>query len=148
MGIIHKQGDVFTTDLPAVAHGVNTQGVMGAGVAKTVRARFPRTYTVYRRHCHATTLRPGMMLPIQENGTWVFNLASQDLPGAHARIDWLAKALDKAAWFCEQRGISGFASPQIGAGIGGLVWDDVYAEYERVAEKYPNVDIEVWEYVP
>lgn len=31
--MIEKNGDIFTTDAKYIAHGVNTKGLMGAGIA-------------------------------------------------------------------------------------------------------------------
>lgn len=144
--LIHKNGDVFTTTLPAVAHGVNLKGVMGAGIAKTVRKLFPEVYRDYRAACFSNRFNVGEMLPLYSPGRnlWVFNVASQDLPGANARIDWLEESLMASAEFCMMKGLAGFAAPRIGAGIGGLVWEDVLAVFEKVAADYPSLTIELW----
>ena len=85
------------------------------------------------------------MLPIKVNDTrWVLNMASQDDPGPNARLDWLSESLDAAFAFAVEEGINGFAIPRIGAGIGGLQWDDVLAEINTVALRYPSVTLEVW----
>jgi O-acetyl-ADP-ribose deacetylase (regulator of RNase III) len=40
-------------DARAFAHGCNFQGTMGAGVAKTIGARYPEMYEEYRSRCKA-----------------------------------------------------------------------------------------------
>lgn len=144
--LIQKTGDVFTSELPAVAHGVNTHGVMGSGIAVAVKKNFPQTYQTYRNHCLSGELQPGMVFPSYEEGKWVLNLASQDKPGANARIDWLEESLVKAATFCEAKNLQGFAAPRIGAGIGGLEWEEVLATFEKTAERFPGITIELWTY--
>lgn len=37
----------------AFAHGCNCQGSMGAGIAKTFRARYEAMYAAYRERCRA-----------------------------------------------------------------------------------------------
>lgn len=144
--LIHKSGDVFTTTLPAVAHGINLRGVMGSGIAVAIRTRFPDVYVAYKSACSRGIIKTGEMFPFYSpnSETWVLNVASQDLPGANARLDWLEDGLNASAHFCVQEGLAGFAAPRIGAGIGGLKWEDALEVFERVATTYPEIDIEVW----
>ena len=44
MAVIIKEGNVFDSDADIICHQVNCQGVMGSGVAKEVRERFPNVY--------------------------------------------------------------------------------------------------------
>lgn len=57
----HLKGDLFTFAeaglFDAVIHGCNAQGVMGSGIAKTVKTKYPGAFEVYRN---------SKMLP----GTW------------------------------------------------------------------------------
>lgn len=41
MGVTIMQGDIFTTQAQVIGHGVNTQGLMGNGVARTIRIMYP-----------------------------------------------------------------------------------------------------------
>ena len=142
----YMTGDLFDTTMPAIGHGVNTQGAMGAGVAKLVRAHYPEVYRIYREVCaSAGGLQPGQMLPVQgPTGNWVLNLASQQQLGADARLDWLEASFRTACGFCDAKQLEGFAIPRIGAGIGGLAWEDVREVIERVADRYPRITVEVW----
>lgn len=143
--LINKTGDIFETRQPALGHGVNTHGVMGAGIAVAFRRKFSEIFTPYETACRTGMLTAGGVLPIQtRSGQWVFNIASQDKPGAHARLSWLKEGVEATLHFCEQEGISGVAIPRIGAGIGGLVWEEVYEALEGLAEQYPNINLEVW----
>ena len=46
---------VFNVFSNVIAHQVNCQGVMGSGVAKQIRDRYPEVYTQYKAVCEATT---------------------------------------------------------------------------------------------
>lgn len=141
----HKIGDIFTTNLPAIGHGVNLHGVMGSGIAVLVRRNFPEIFQPYATHCRNKTLTTGKMLPVKtESGIWVFNLASQDKPGANARLEWLEQSVEASFGFAELHNIEGFALPRIGAGVGGLKWADALAVLEKVAAKHPTVKLEIW----
>ena len=138
-------GDLFTTQLPAIGHGVNIHGVMGSGIAPIIKKKYPAVFPPYKKACQDGSLTPGLMLPVEvEPGMWVFNLASQDKPGRHARLDWLAESLERSFITATELNLPGFAIPRIGAGIGGLKWRDVKSTIERVASYYPHMTLEVW----
>ncbi len=44
MKINYVNGDLFATDIKTIVHGCNAQGVMGSGVAKSIRENFPKAY--------------------------------------------------------------------------------------------------------
>lgn len=44
-------GDIFNCDADAILHQVNCQGVMGSGVAKQVREKFPTVFKYYKARC-------------------------------------------------------------------------------------------------
>jgi O-acetyl-ADP-ribose deacetylase (regulator of RNase III) len=142
--LVHKVGDIFTTDKPAIGHGVNLWGVMGSGIAVLVRRNFPEIFAPYKKACNTKELAPGGMLPIFTKDTWIFNLASQVKPGANASLDLLEKSVEESFRFAEETNVSGFALPRIGAGVGGLKWFDALEVLEFVTAKHPNVELEVW----
>lgn len=144
--MIIKHGDLFTTDLEVIGHGVNTVGVMGAGVAKRVRDDFPKTYRIYKSDCKMGYLTPGLALPgVKEDGKFIINIASQELPGANATYAYLAQGVEAAVIMLKATGRDSMALPQIGCGIGGLEWYKV--EQILIAlEKDYDFEFEVWIY--
>lgn len=119
------EGDLFSQNVDAIGHGVNCMGAMGSGIAVEFRKRFPDMYLQYRILCGAGTLTPGHMFPYRDEQTnwWVYNLASQDYPGASAKGIWLRESLKSARLHAETNGLHSVALPRIAAGIGGLSWD-------------------------
>ena len=51
--MIIGRGDVLDTPIHIIAHQVNCKGVMGAGLAKQIRDRYPRVYSCYKIYCKA-----------------------------------------------------------------------------------------------
>lgn len=123
--MIEYDGDMFTTTSRAVAHGVNCSGVMGAGIAKTVREKFPHNYENYRAACLAGTLKPGEVHVNYENGLYILNMATQNKPGRDARYEWVFESALAVMRGAVNIGIPTVAVPEIGSGIGGLEWDKV-----------------------
>lgn len=142
--LIHKQGDLFNTEAHGIGHGVNTLGVMGHGIAVKFRDIFPEMYQQYRHFCETKQLVPGTTFIYEpEDGYFVYNIASQDMPGANARLEWLRAGLEGALKHADLVDLGTLALPRIGAGIGGLVWEDVLALLTELAESH-KTDIEVW----
>jgi len=79
-------GNLFDSDAKALGHGVNTEGRMGAGIAVAFRNADPDMYEAYRQECWSGRLTAGGMFAYPSSGRWVYNIASQDLPGAMP--DW------------------------------------------------------------
>lgn len=145
--MIERRGDLFTSTAPALGHGVNCAGVMGAGIAKTFREKYVHNYENYRAACLAGQLKPGEVHVNYENEKYILNLASQNTPGRDARYEWLFQSALAAATGAVRIGIDRIAIPEIGCGIGGLEWD-------KAAQTLLTVEIivdtkmewEVWHY--
>src|SRR5262249_36368471 len=83
MPIHFVSGDLFDNarGARAFAHGCNCQGSMGAGIARTIRARYPRMYEEYRSRCKAKPRRFNLgdcWLWKADDQPWVFNLGTQE----------------------------------------------------------------------
>lgn len=142
--MIVKTGNLFDTDALFIGHGVNTRGLMGAGIAKEFRKRYPNNYDYYSYYCDKGLLKPGFVMPFHENEVVIFNMATQDKPGKFARYEWVescaADAVRIASAIADRP--TKIAVPAIGCGIGGLEWNRVGAILEA-SERY-GVEWEVW----
>lgn len=141
--VTERTGNLFDSTAQALAHGVNTHGVMGAGIAAAFRAAHPAMYEAYRVECRSGRLSAGGMFAYHSDGRWIYNVASQDRPGAHARLDWVASGVTAALVHAHRRGVDTLALPRIGCGIGGLTWPEVSTVVARCAADSP-VAVEVW----
>ncbi|ACV79076.1 macro domain-containing protein [Nakamurella multipartita] len=149
--VVERSGDLFRSGADAIAHGVNTFGLMGAGVALGARTRFPQAYREYRGWCRTGRLLPGgahiWVPPAGADLPILVNLASQDRPGPHARLDWMTEALHAAertlVELSDRRPGWRLALPRIGCGIGGLDWSQVCPVLDAFAGRVPFT-VEVW----
>lgn len=57
----HIKGDIFESGADAILHQVNCQGVMGSGVAKQVREKYPIVFEYYKSWCDDPSLKPGLL---------------------------------------------------------------------------------------
>ena len=141
MSIKFVSGNIFTyPGLDSFCHGCNCKGVMGAGIAAEVRRKFPLMHSVYRRRCKEELFNLGDVFTaiqtddptspytqelVRSGFKAVYNLATQYNPGACARLDAINESLTEAVADAVFNGIKNIGVPRLGAGIGGLKWEDV-----------------------
>ena len=149
------QGDLFDPahNFEALAQGVNTRGIMGAGIAVKFREDYPEMYEDYKALClkHGDALGglvhiwvPEMTVsdpymsedgcPVIEfdSGTTIYNMFSQIDPGANANYSLLYKAAIAVHQHAEENLFDRVGLPWIGAGIGGLERHNVKHVFEYV----------------
>lgn len=107
-------------------HGANCKGLMGAGIARSIKSAFPCAYEI------------DIQTPFNEKAGWfsyaehildngrvltIVNAYTQVLPGANADLKLIKSAFNGISqnWDKTDR----IAYPMIGCGIGGLSWTDV-----------------------
>ena len=138
--MLETAGDLMSVERGIVVHGCNAQGVMGSGVAKAVRERYPEAYETYR----AAYEQNGNRL---ELGSVVWHRVSVDPPLAianaitqkHYGRDPNVRYVDYEAVASCFRTIGEVARrhrlpvhyPQIGAGLGNGDWPTIAAIIER-----------------
>lgn len=137
MKITEINGDIFESlvENDVIAHGANCQGVMGAGVAKPIKERYPENFKAYRYACLSGRFRPGDALAYVENGQLIFNLATQYDLGPDAKLINIEKSVKDMLRRIEiqpESGIKKVKTVRLGCGIGGLNWDDVRAVLEDI----------------
>lgn len=144
--MIKKKGDLFTSTSNVLGHGVNTKGLMGAGIAKMFREEYRQNYENYKYHCETRLLKPGGLFVFWEKGKYIFNFASQNEPGADARYEWALESMLAGSRQARALGHKVIAIPLIGCGIGGLEWEGMEKIVQAVELSIPEVEYEVWKY--
>lgn len=81
MKVVH--GDILEIKTGIICHQVNAKGVMGAGLAKHIRAKFPMAYTEYRKAYIDGRLRLGFaqLVKVSKSNLYIANLCGQDRYG-------------------------------------------------------------------
>jgi O-acetyl-ADP-ribose deacetylase (regulator of RNase III) len=125
--ISYVRGNLFDLNLPAIGHGVNCRGMMGAGIAKQFRDRYPDMYKAYKSACAANgpEILAGRCMPWQPGPgePLILNLFTQIDPGPNADVRLIRKAVLQSFNYCSMFNIYTLGIPLIGCGIGGLDWD-------------------------
>jgi O-acetyl-ADP-ribose deacetylase (regulator of RNase III) len=125
--IIYRKGNLFESSADAFAHGCNTQGKMGAGIAKDFQSRFPEMYQDYLQRCKVGNLHPGTGYLFQnEQKPHIINLITQS--DGPAQIPYVDTAF---AWLSKVKEVSSVAIPKIASGLGSLDWNIVQLLLEK-----------------
>lgn len=139
--IIYKTGDLFVTDCDIIAHGVNCKGVMGSGVALTVKTKYPKAYHYYldKHEEDGWKLGDVQFVKLNSGHSYIANCATQDayLPRGvcHVNYDALRDCMRKVKDFAKLHNLT-VAIPKIGAGLAGGDWKIIEEEINIVFDDY------------
>jgi O-acetyl-ADP-ribose deacetylase (regulator of RNase III) len=138
--IKYIKGDLFNTDCDIIAHGCNCLGVMGSGVAKIVRDRYPKAYHAYVDKYDEDGLKLGeVQFVLQRDGKYIANCMTQNafLPRGkrHADYNAIMDCMEQVKVFAMSKGLS-IAIPKIGAGLAGGNWNAIEVLLKLVFEDY------------
>jgi O-acetyl-ADP-ribose deacetylase (regulator of RNase III) len=152
------QGDLFVNDFnfDALAQGVNTQGIMGAGIAVPFREKFPNMYEDYKRRCATygdalagllhvwhpwygakMMLDKGEWVEVFNSDPTIYNLFSQVMPGRNGDYRLLQQAAIAMVLDAERNEVANVGLPWIGCGIAGLERHNVHNVLSHVFEPSP-----------
>jgi O-acetyl-ADP-ribose deacetylase (regulator of RNase III) len=153
--IEYRKGDLFSY-VPGyntiLAHGVNCQGVMGSGVAKTFKQKYPEAFEDYLYYLkwfkNNYTPQPlGKVCFTETEGKLVLaSMFTQEFYGKDGK-----KYMSYEAFFGSFRKVADYyeestiVMPKIGAGLGGGDWNIIEGLMNIILETRPKVNVIVFE---
>ena len=153
-------GDLLKSGCDIICHQVNEWGVMGAGIAKQIKDKYPKAFEDYTKAITGENL-PLIALSKQPDGVIVANMFTQR--DGETDIEILRKAVFLLAMqiydlfttklkFNDMTGVF-FDRPlrvgipyKYGCGIAKGDWDEVWKIWAGVFGEMENIDLEVWKY--
>lgn len=133
---------VFDAPADTITNTINTEGVMGAGLALEFRLRFPSMFRDYRERCRRGQVVPGRPYIYSTPGTLrILNFPTKADWRHPSKMAWIREGLE---WISENhasRSIETLALPKLGANQGGLPWPEVEGQ---ISEVLGPEEIEVW----
>ena len=124
------EGDALLVEADVLVHQVNCRGVMGAGIAKQIRDRYPDVYEKYRKLCQRYQGNPRSLLGVCQHvdvgDKTICNAFSQDgLSGHGCKTDYdaFAECMWKIA--SEHHGKTIAMPYKIACGLAGGDWDTI-----------------------
>lgn len=140
--ITYKKGDLLAVKEGVIIHGCNAQGVMGSGVAKQIRAKYPEAYYAYLNGTYELgTITMHMVHP----KLVIVNAITQRYYGTSPEIKYVSyDAITK----CFREVVDRFPSdtklhiPKIGSGLGNGDWSIISRTIDSITVEY---DVTCWE---
>ena len=114
-------------------------------IAVQFKTKYPEMYKTYKHMCKTGTYQPGDVYDFDYGKGHVYNLGTQKNWRTKAEIEFIRMSLENMMLQAENKKVKAIALPAIGAGLGGLDWNDVKKEIEYISKKYPNIDLYVVE---
>jgi O-acetyl-ADP-ribose deacetylase (regulator of RNase III) len=142
------KGNIFESRLQTLVNAVNCDGVMGRGIAREFRFRFPCVFESYKKICEKKLLRPGTIQLVRDQQPWVLNLPTKDHWKLPSKIEYIVEGLKKFALTYKDVGIKSVAFPRLGVSLGGLEWRAVHEVMFKYLKPLPDLEVEIYELDP
>jgi O-acetyl-ADP-ribose deacetylase (regulator of RNase III) len=131
--IEYVKGDLLSTEKRHILHGCNAKGVMGSGVAKAIRDKYPLAYQDYYDAYNNYGLDLGnIIVSVQPDGKVIHNAITQLSYGRdQSRVYVSYWSIAEVFRKINQWGIKEIAIPKIGAGLANGDWSVIEAIIEN-----------------
>lgn len=144
MTIIKRvNGDILETDCKMLVCPVNCVGVMGAGLAKGVKDRWPMTFKYYRQLYLEGRLAVDQLWVHKGDQSPRVVLFPTKIHWRHpSQLEWVDANLQTLAERCRAHSIESVAIPPVGCGLGGLTFEEqVYPLIEQYFADHPTAAV-------
>lgn len=144
-----SQGNLLTAPVEALVNTVNTEGVMGKGIALQFRQAYPEMFRAYEKACERREVSLGKMHLFDRGGLdgnprWIINFPTKGHWRSSSKLADVAAGLADLVGHIRTLGIRSIALPPLGCGNGGLNWSDVYPLIESAFAGLPEVAVHVY----
>ncbi|MCX5746412.1 MAG: macro domain-containing protein [Proteobacteria bacterium] len=147
MTIERGQGNLLAAEVDALVNTVNTEGVMGKGLALQFKKAFPEAFSSYDRACKAGEVEVGRMHVVRSLASphFILNFPTKKHWRNPSRLEYIEAGLRDLVAQVRAFGIRSIAVPPLGCGNGGLDWSDVRPRIERAFAALPEVRVVLFE---
>ncbi|SKT52102.1 RNase III inhibitor [Mycobacteroides abscessus subsp. abscessus] len=143
--ITYGTGDLLQADTQALVNTVNCVGVMGKGIALQFKRRYPDTFTAYEKACRQGEVTIGSMFVTEtgqlDGAQYIINFPTKKHWRAPSQLSYIEAGLTDLVRVIRERRITSIAIPPLGAGNGGLNWQDVHPRLVNAFTELPDVHV-------
>lgn len=147
--IEYKVGDILADESEALVNSVNCVGVMGKGIARQFKDRFPANFRAYHDVCERGDLKLGSVFVYVNNMMWspryIINFPTKDHWRSRSKLTDIEMGIAALKDEIVKRRIRSIAIPPLGSGLGGLSWTDVKPLIETALGDLADVRVTVYE---
>lgn len=140
-------GNLLTADVDALVNTVNTDGVMGKGLALQFKKAFPENFASYERACKAGEVKIGQMhvVPRLASPRFIINFPTKRHWRQPSRLEYVREGLRDLVAQVKHLAITSIAVPPLGCGNGGLEWSAVRPLIVEAFSAVPEVRVVLFE---
>ena len=146
--IRYVKGNILESSAQALVNTVNTEGVMGKGLALQFKERYPENYRIYRSACKRGLFHVGEVLVTEHSdltgSKLIINFPTKTTWRKPSSYQFIADGLVALKQELTARSITSVAIPPLGSRNGGLDWNRVKPMIEE-ALKEIDCDIIIYE---
>ena len=147
--IEYKTGDLLAEKADALVNAVNCVGNMGAGIALQFRKAWPENFQAYAAACRNGEVQPGRMFIFETRQLapprYIVNFPTKRHWRSSSRMEDIDAGLGALAAEIRRLGLDSIAVPPLGAGLGGLPWNEVRGRIERTLGALSDLRVVVFE---
>lgn len=127
MVIERGHGNLLEANAEALVNTVNTEGVMGKGIALQFRRAFPENFAAYEQACARGEVRIGRMNVVERLASprYIINFPTKQHWRHPSKLEYIRLGLLDLVSEIRARSIRSIAMPPLGCGLGGLRWEEV-----------------------
>ena len=142
-------GNLLEANVEALVNTVNTEGVMGKGIALQFKQAFPSMYKAYEHDCRHKLVQLGKVHIYDLGGLvggprWIINFPTKGHWRSKSKLSDIATGLRDLINQVRDLNIRSIAIPPLGCGYGGLNWSDVEPMIRNAFEELPDVDVQLY----
>lgn len=143
-------GNILESNAQAIVNTVNTDGIMGKGIALQFKNSFPNNYKAYTEACKKGTIDVGKLFVFKDSNLnigekTIINFPTKKSWRKPSEYDFIEKGLDDLIDIINKNSLHSIAIPPLGAGNGGLEWEKVKKIIEH---KLRDLKTDVFVYEP
>ena len=143
-------GNILESAAEALINTVNTDGVMGKGIALQFKKAYPNNFKAYADACKNKQIGIGKLFVHEDSN---LNQGKKIIVNFPTKMSWkkpseyifIEKGLNDLMRVIEEKQIKSIAIPPLGAGNGGLEWERVK---KIIEQKLSHLDLDVLIYEP
>ena len=147
--LTYTQGNLLDAEVEALVNTVNTVGVMGKGIALMFKERFPQNMHAYAVACKQQQVQTGRMFVTETKELmgprWIVNFPTKQHWRSPSKMTWIVEGLADLRRFIEDNRVNSIAIPPLGAGNGGLDWNEVKFHIEQALADLEQVNVLIYE---
>lgn len=134
--------NIFDSDCEAIVNTVNCVGVMGGGLAKQFRLRYPEMNRDYQAACARGEVQIGKMYNWYDHpDCWIINFPTKDDWRNPSQLSYIIDGLKDLRLVIADLHLKSIAIPPLGCGLGGLEWADVRPLIEELRDIAARVEV-------